>query len=140
VSRWPGVHGFRRLRPARQFIAVASFLALAGLTCGNPETGTPTDETPSAVPAEVRGTSPTYEDVSARSGIEYVAIAGDTVKNHLLETTGTGIAVGDYDAEGDLGLAVATAQTTSDWLPGRRPRVTSPLPSASSCAVSETCS
>ncbi len=107
-------------RALRRRVLAVGLIVAAGSGCAGPE-GDPAPDASPATPAAVAD-APEFEDVSGPSGVEYVAIAGDAVKHHLLETTGTGIAVGDYDDDGDLDLAVATAQTTTDWLAGRRPR------------------
>ncbi len=61
-------------------------------------------------------------DVAAESGVELVSVFGNIEKNHLLESTGGGAAIADYDGDGDLDLYLTTAQTTEDWLAGRRPK------------------
>jgi len=106
--------GRRRLRLL--LVALAGCAgACAPSTAPEPATagGGPTDDGPAAI---------RFEDIAADAGIDWVSIAGDPDKHHLLETTGTGVAAGDFDGDGDVDLAFATAQTTSDWLAGRRPR------------------
>ncbi len=63
-----------------------------------------------------------FVDVAGEAGLDIVTACGDPAKAHLLESTGTGVAVGDYDGDEDLDLYFATAQTTTDWLAGRKPR------------------
>ncbi|MDH3627935.1 MAG: CRTAC1 family protein [Acidobacteriota bacterium] len=63
---------------------------------------------------------PVYVDRARDAGLTHPVIVGDAVKNHLLETTGTGVAVGDYDNDGDEDLYVVTAQSSSGWLANRR--------------------
>lgn len=65
---------------------------------------------------------PQFEDRSAESGLTHPIVVGNPVKDHLVETTGTGIAVGDFDDDGDEDLYVVTAQSRDDWLAGRRPQ------------------
>jgi len=64
----------------------------------------------------------TFVDRASEAGLTLATVCGNTAKTHLLESTGTGVAVGDYDGDGDDDLYVTTAQTTDDWLAGRKPR------------------
>jgi hypothetical protein len=64
----------------------------------------------------------TFIDRAAEAGLTLTTVCGNTTKTHLLESTGTGVAVGDYDRDGDDDLYLTTAQTTDDWLAGRSPR------------------
>jgi hypothetical protein len=63
-----------------------------------------------------------FIDVAARAGITLVTVCGNFDKNYLLEVNGSGVAVADYDDDGDDDIYIVTAQTTDDWLAGRRPR------------------
>ena len=63
-----------------------------------------------------------FEDIAAQAGIDHVAACGNADKNHILETMGSGVAIADYDNDGDQDIYLATAQTSDDWLAGNRPR------------------
>jgi hypothetical protein len=93
-------------------------LALAGCGAGG-------DTAPAAAGPDAAAAGdglPAFVDTAAEAGLESVAVCGNAAKAHLLESTGSGVAVADYDGDGDDDLYFATAQTTDDWLAGRRPR------------------
>jgi hypothetical protein len=101
-------------------------LLLALVACsgdGAPEGTSP--EAPVAADPAPAGNLPTFTDIAAASGIDRVSICGNVAKAHLLESTGAGVAIADYDGDGDDDLYLATAQTTDDWLAGRRPAANS---------------
>jgi hypothetical protein len=97
-----------------------ALLCLLALACGRaPARPDPADGAPAA-PADAGGV--TFTDVAASAGVTLFVAAGNVEKHHLLESTGSGVAVADYDGDGDEDLYVCTQQTTDDWLAGRRPR------------------
>ncbi len=63
-----------------------------------------------------------FEDVAARVGVDHIAVCGNRDKDHILETLGSGVAIADYDNDGDQDFYLATAQTSDDWLAGNKPR------------------
>ncbi|MEE8412842.1 MAG: CRTAC1 family protein [Acidobacteriota bacterium] len=63
-----------------------------------------------------------FEDIAAKAGVDRVAVCGNRDKDHILETLGTGVAIADYDNDGDQDFYLATAQTSDDWLNGDKPR------------------
>ncbi len=84
---------------------------------------TPTSTTPDGGPSTtVSRDEVWFEDVAAQLGVDHVAACGNLDKNHILETLGSGVAIADYDNDGDQDFYLATAQTSDDWLAGNRPR------------------
>ena len=63
-----------------------------------------------------------FVDVAATAGLTAVPASGNLEKNHLLESTGSGVAAGDIDGDGDDDIYLCTEQTTDDWLAGRKPK------------------
>ena len=60
-----------------------------------------------------------FEDVTSSSGIDFVTTSGAMPSTEILEVNGTGLALFDYDEDGDLDLFVANGATLAD--PGRGP-------------------
>ena len=59
-----------------------------------------------------------FVDVAPRLGIDLVTSSGNLKKDHIVESIGSGVAVADYDLDGDLDIYVVTAQHTDVWLAG----------------------
>jgi hypothetical protein len=55
-----------------------------------------------------------FTDVSAQSGIDLIMTCGATPSQHILEVNGGGIALFDYDRDGDLDLFLANGATMAD--------------------------
>ncbi len=118
------------MRRAPFLVAVPLLLA----ACGDkpPEAlpaapGAYTGATPSApVPVEEGVVLPTYVDVTAASGIDFVHETGAYGEKLLPETMGAGCALLDHDGDGDLDLLFVNG----DWWPGHEkegPRPTARL-------------
>ncbi len=71
--------------------------------------------------SEDRGRAHRFVDIAPDVGLDITTVVGNPSKVHILETLGVGVAVADYDGDGDEDVYVANAQTTRDWLAGRRP-------------------
>jgi hypothetical protein len=88
-------------------------------------TGCPSDpddvvEAVEAVEASA-GTTLSFVDVAAEAGLDFFSSGGGEVKNHLLESTGSGVAIGDVDGDGREDVFLTTQQPTDAWLRGERP-------------------
>jgi hypothetical protein len=66
-----------------------------------------------------------FVDEAEQFGIDVESTNGGARKNHIVEAIGSGIAIADYDLDGDDDVYVATAQTSSDWTTGKRPNANS---------------
>ena len=102
-------------RPAVVAVVVMTILA-CGCGDGAPRESTPV-EAPSKPMAEV-----TFIDIAAEAGLTLSTRGGNEDKHHLLESTGTGVALADYDGDGDEDIYLTTSQTTDEWMAGKRPR------------------
>jgi hypothetical protein len=98
-----------------RFLVLVS-VALAA--CGGPADDSRPEE-PAGAPSR---DAVWFEDIAAQAGVDHVAICGNRDKNHILETLGSGVAIADYDNDGDQDFYLATAQTSDDWLAGNKPR------------------
>ncbi len=93
-------------------------LAMAAVSCSSSQEAAP----PASSPAT--GGPPGaiwFVDITEHTGIRFTAHCGNPRKEYIPEVTGSGVALGDYDGDGDLDIYLATAQTRDDWLAGRRP-------------------
>ncbi len=68
---------------------------------------------PSRTPADERSTI-RFTDVTRSSGIDFAMTSGRTPSKHLLEINGGGVAMLDYDNDGDLDLFFANGATLDD--------------------------
>jgi hypothetical protein len=64
----------------------------------------------------------TFIDIAPEAGLTLSTRGGNEDKHHLLESTGTGVALADYDGDGDEDIYLTTSQTTDEWMAGKRPR------------------
>ncbi len=55
-----------------------------------------------------------FSDISDRCGIELAMLSGDTPSRHILEVDGGGVAIFDYDNDGDLDIFFANGATMSN--------------------------
>lgn len=54
-----------------------------------------------------------FVDVAKRAGITLLNICGETSKDYIVEVTGNGAAVFDYDNDGDMDILLVNATTTA---------------------------
>src|ERR1700755_1116417 len=60
-----------------------------------------------------------FQDVAEKAGLKFEIVSGDKVsKKYIIETTGTGVAIFDYDNDGWPDIFIVNG-TTLDLLPGR---------------------
>lgn len=104
-----------------QSLALPAAWLLAAACAGG--CGTPADKGASdgVVPPAPAESPVQFTDAAPEAGLTRVTICGDARKNHLLESTGSGVAIADYDGDGDDDVYVGTQQTSEDWKAGRRP-------------------
>ena len=123
-------HAGRLLAGAMVIAAILGLPWLGGCGGSTPDTppATPVaaapmdgERTDSAGPGSETGSDVRFVDVAAAAGVDLVAVQGGAEKDYILESIGTGVAVGDYDGDGDEDLYLLTAQTTEEWRAGRRP-------------------
>jgi len=93
-------------------VALISMLSLV-LACGSPAGPAPTAPDDSAVQ---------FVDAAAEAGLDLVTLCGNPGKDHILGSIGTGVAVADYDGDGDEDIYLPTAQLVQDWVSGRNPQ------------------
>ena len=76
--------------------AAGSCYAQSGVATGN---GVATPAKP--LPPGMKPTAVRYEDIAAQAGLTSVNVSGDAAKKqYIIETTGTGVAIFDYDNDG----------------------------------------
>lgn len=61
--------------------------------------------------APLMSAGPRFTDVSERSGVDLILRSGATPSRHILEVNGGGIALFDFDRDGDLDLFLANGST-----------------------------
>jgi len=113
VNVWGSVSRRSTRQRPRPSIAAVLFAGLSAiLGCSEP--------TPVGVPAAVDD-AVYFHDVAPEVGADLVTVCGNPDKRHLLETLGSGVAIADYDGDGDLDIYIATSQTRDAWLDGSKP-------------------
>ncbi len=70
----------------------------------------------------MQGAAPRYEDVAREAGIRDTVTYGSATSNsYILETTGTGAAILDFDRDGDNDVLVVNGTTFDLWASGDSP-------------------
>ena len=94
------------MRPRRPPILSVLLAALAATACGNgdaPAGGAPDAPAPAAADAGDRCVDgPVFDELAAAAGLDFRHWNGMTGEHYLPEITGSGVALLDYDGDGDL--------------------------------------
>ena len=62
-----------------------------------------------------------FEDIAAKAGLTVVNVTGDDDKRYILETTGSGVALFDYDNDGLLDIFLVNGTTLKGFPAGQEP-------------------
>ena len=94
----------RRLRPAHATRLVAGLLGTFALTaCAR--------ETPEPTPPAVQPTPPIFRDAASETGLDFQHVSGASGEHYLPEIMGPGVALVDYDVDGDLDVYLLQGTT-----------------------------
>ena len=94
-------------RPSSAFISAATVVVVPVLTLtvvrlasSQMVSSGATDQPARALPAGMKAPAVNFRDVAAQAGLGAVSVSGDLEQTSLVETTGTGVAIFDYDNDG----------------------------------------
>jgi len=68
------------------------------------------------------GERPQFVDVTAQAGVQVVMVSGTPAKGHIVECNTGGVALFDYDRDGDLDLFFVNGSRLEGFGPGQEPR------------------
>jgi len=108
---------------------VVCLLAMAGAGCGDPDSATGAPERSPQVSA-----APIFDDKASAAGLVFMHYSGATGQYYMPEIMGAGLALTDYDGDGDLDVFVLQGRRLDedadedadsprkdmDWTPGHR--------------------
>lgn len=94
------------MRRLVQFVLLMVFIVVLG-SCGHSQATK--DETDT-----VDGGVPLLRDITAQSGLDFVTTSGAEDPTHILEVNGSGVALFDGDADGDLDVFIANGASLGD--------------------------
>src|SRR5438445_131658 len=99
------------------FFGLCAWLSMQ--SANSPSVGTAKSESTNAKPIAH------FTDVAQKAGLTApIIFGGETTKKYIIETTGTGVAIVDYDRDGKLDLIVANYvdfDSATAFAPGERP-------------------
>ena len=91
----------RRLMPlAASLAAMCALLALGPGLHAQMASGNATDQPMRPLPAGMKAPVVDFRDVAAKAGLTAEVISGDIDQTYIVENTGTGVAIFDYDNDG----------------------------------------
>jgi hypothetical protein len=88
----------------RNAAAALLFGVLAAAGCRGPGEAPAKAPAGAAVPAAASASGPRFEDVAAKAGIAFRYTFGDLTYDNILESSGSGVAVFDYDGDGKMDI------------------------------------
>jgi enediyne biosynthesis protein E4 len=98
------------MAPTETKILVASLLVGASLGVGQPDRVPPTRRTPP--PSPNAATNVRFADITNETGLSaFRHVSGGAEKNYIIETTGSGVALSDFDGDGLLDVYLVNGST-----------------------------
>ncbi|MGC1185873.1 MAG: CRTAC1 family protein [Candidatus Acidiferrales bacterium] len=108
----PLISSIRRI--GESFLLIAIFAGALGLSA---QTAPPQRHAPTVKPADVY-----FEDIAARAGLTALDVyGGDTHKEFIIETTGNGAVIFDYDNDGWPDIYLPNGSTVQGFPPDQAP-------------------
>ena len=108
------VPGRMNIRATAQLGLMIGVIFLTGVACKKDATDDPLGPAPAAPAPEPAKTPDTqwFRDVTDEVGVDFVYECGDTGKRYLPEIMGSGVALLDYDGDGDLDIYLTNGNRT----------------------------
>jgi len=69
-------------------------------------------------------TRPQFVDIAQKAGVDLLTLAGTPEKPHIIDSSTGGVAVFDYDNDGDVDLFIVNGSRLGGFPPGEEPRAT----------------
>ena len=94
------MRALRRLLPFTVTVAVTVPLLIGARVLSQMASGNAKDQPIRPLPAGMKAPVADFRDVAAQAGLTATVISGDLDQTYIVENTGTGVAVFDYDNDG----------------------------------------